>query len=243
MYGENMIRKAHLIGDQLALSQLAMSLTGSDINLTREGDEYLLSSDRFDGMNNDGEVFREAQKIVDALDAFSHLILNSVDSLRVCAVYQYDSRGGRGVTIFPEPAVVYCRVVDPTVTIGRAGGSVEVHHPADPVKELAMMALSCPEAADVCRLLSSGKLDWVNLYRIIEIIAKDVGKLDEIVDRGWATAASIRSFKHTACSPTAVGLQARHGAERTKPPSKPMSLGKARSLVRSIIEAWLREKS
>jgi hypothetical protein len=56
-----MIWKVHHVGDTYDLSQLTMSLTGPDINLACEGDEYLLTSDRFNELDDVGAVFKEAQ--------------------------------------------------------------------------------------------------------------------------------------------------------------------------------------
>jgi hypothetical protein len=239
----DMIWKVQLDGDTCDLSQLAKSLTGTDINLTSDGEEYLLTSDRFDGLENARAVRDEAQKIAVVLNGGCRLALNSTQPLKVCGVYRCHPGGGRDVFVFPEPAVFCLRAISPTVKITRAAGVVEVHHPADPVRQWAIIALSCVPVADVFRLLSSGRLDWVNLYRIIEIIADEMGSRDAIVEKGWASRDSMRLFKRTANSPGALGLQARHGVERTQPPSKPMLLSEAQSLVVSVIHAWLRDKT
>lgn len=89
---------------------------------------------------------------------------------------------------------------------------------------------------------SRGTLDWVNLYRIFEIVACDSGGLDAINANAWATKASMKLFKHTANSPGALGLDARHGTETTQPPKQPMTISEARALVNSIVHAWLRSK-
>ena len=67
-------------------------------------------------------------------------------------------------------------------------------------------------SANVLRIVSRGPLDWVNLYRILEIIAANVGGLGAVASNGWATEQSLKLFTPTANSPDAVGLSARHGA-------------------------------
>lgn len=93
------------------------------------------------------------------------------------------------------------------------------------------------------RIFADGALDWVKLYRILEIVGLDVGDLDSIAVNGWATKAALRLFKHTANSPAAVGLDARHGAETTAPPKQPMTISEASALISSIVHAWLRSKA
>jgi hypothetical protein len=50
-------------------------------------------------------------------------------------------------------------------------------------------------------------------------------------------------FRRTANSFEAVGLDARHGVEQNQPPSTPMDLSEARSLITTLVHAWLRSKS
>lgn len=83
----------------------------------------------------------------------------------------------------------------------------------------------------------------MNLYRILEIVATDVGGTASIVSAGWTTTASIKLFKHTVNSPEAVGLDARHGANVITPPAKPMSIAAACMLLIAIADAWLRSKT
>jgi len=73
-------------------------------------------------------------------------------------------------------------------------------------------------------------------------VRDDIGGLKEIVERGWATKASLELMERTANSPGAVGLEARHGVERTEPPRRPMLLADARNMIRSISIAWLDRK-
>jgi hypothetical protein len=46
-------------------------------------------------------------------------------------------------------------------------------------------------------------------------------------------------FRRTANSFEAVGLDARHGVEQNQPPSTPMDISEARSLITTLVHAWL----
>jgi hypothetical protein len=129
------------------------------------------------------------------------------------------------------------------VRLTHADGTVEEFHPADPVKQWAGLALKNDAVANVFRIFAVGTLNWINLYRILEIVGSDAGGLDAIVVQGWATKSSMSLFKHTSNSPGALGLDARHGAEATQPPKHPMDVSEARALVNSIVHAWLRSKA
>jgi hypothetical protein len=230
-----------LAGDATDLAALAQSLTGSDINVTHDGQDYVLISDQFAENDEAAAVRQKAEGLVAILSGACRLALDAIHSIRVGAVYRRPVDGKRELFVFPEPAVIRFRAFA-TVTLTHADGTSEEFHPADPVKQWAELALENDAIADVFRLLASGTLDWVNLYRIFEIVVSDVGGLDAIDANGWATKASVKVFKHTANSPGALGLDARHGAESTQPPKEPMNISEARALVNSLVHAWLRAK-
>jgi hypothetical protein len=80
-------------------------------------------------------------------------------------------------------------------------------------------------------LFGTQEHSWGSLYCLYEVIEEDVGSIDKIANEGWATKTSIKRFKHTANSPSAIGDAARHGKESTTPPARPMELGEARALI------------
>lgn len=83
--------------------------------------------------------------------------------------------------------------------------------------------------------LEKGK-DWVNLCRILELFeAHHIN----IVNRKWITETALGSLKHTANSPGAIGNEARHGSQSGDPPSNPMPLNRAQSLVDSVIRQYI----
>lgn len=95
--------------------------------------------------------------------------------------------------------------------------------------------------------------DWVNLYRIFEIIRHDI-PIARMEAAGWATKKEIRAFTLSANDPAITGDFARHGKllpgvekpGRQSPP-KPaqpntLSLAMARHLVGRLLRAWLNHK-
>jgi hypothetical protein len=232
-----------LAGDTSDLSALAQSLTGADINISHDSQDYVLTSDRFEPDDDAAAVKEKAEDMVMFLNAGCRLALEATQSIRVTGVYRWHDDGRRDIFLFPEPLVVRLRVFAPTLTVTHANGTIEESHPADPVKQWTSLALSNEAVANVFRILSSGALDWINLYRIFEIIGGDVGGVDGIASNGWAAKTSMKLFKRTANSPGALGLNARHGAERAQPAPKPMSISEARTLINLITHAWLRAKT
>ncbi|MGI6417648.1 MAG: hypothetical protein ACOX1P_18495 [Thermoguttaceae bacterium] len=231
-----------LAGDTSDLAALAQSLTENDINISHDGQDYVLMSDQFTEGDDANAVHQKAEGLAAVINGASRLALDAINSIRVGAVYRRREDGRRDIFVFPEPIVIRFRAFAPTMKLTHANGTVEESHPAEPVKQWARVALKNDAVGKVFRILAGGALDWMNLYRILEVVASDVGGLDAIDTNGWATKASMRLFKHTANSPGVLGLDARHGAEKTHPPKQPMAISEARALVNSIVHAWLRSK-
>lgn len=85
--------------------------------------------------------------------------------------------------------------------------------------------------------------NWINLYKVYEIVKKDAGKKNKI-DRikQWIDKDKIRQFTHTANSQSAIGDDARHGVDQNDPPKEPMSLPEAVALIRNLLKQWLQWK-
>lgn len=232
-----------LAGDSADLSALQQSLTGRDVCISHDGQNYVLTSDEFNDSDNAKQIHEKATRIVELLNGAKCLALDASESIRVGNAIRYRSNGTREVHMFAEPAVIRLRFSAVTFTVTRADGTVEESNPGDPVGSWMTLAMSDDSIANVFRILSLGTLDWVNLYRVLEIVENDVGGLDLIELNGWATKNSMKLFKHTANSPGAVGLEARHGSLPNQPPANPMTVSEAKSLINSIIRAWLRTKS
>jgi hypothetical protein len=81
-------------------------------------------------------------------------------------------------------------------------------------------------------------LDWVNLYRILELIESQ--KID-IVKRKWLSNEEYKLFKWTANSPEVLGIKSRHGKQTHKSPTKPMTIFQARYLIKNLIIKYIME--
>lgn len=138
--------------------------------------------------------------------------------------------------IFPEGIPSESCVGIPTI---RKEGDVPTQKEDHPFHRLLDLASSNERVWKVLRLIGSRRLDWVTLYRIYEVIKKDVR---DVSKKGWATRGSLRVFSTTANHPAVSGDDARHGESNKIPPSVPMEIEKARALIRRIVDRWLKEK-
>ncbi|MEG4235702.1 hypothetical protein QUA40_27100 [Microcoleus sp. Pol11C3] len=96
---------------------------------------------------------------------------------------------------------------------------------------------------NVFRQITDFEHNWINLYKVYEIVKKDAGRKNKI-DRieQWITKKKISHFTHTANSQSAIGDDARHGVDQNDPPKEPMSLSEADALIMTLLQKWLQWK-
>ncbi|MBD0310580.1 MAG: hypothetical protein ICV80_21520, partial [Microcoleus sp. T1-bin1] len=92
---------------------------------------------------------------------------------------------------------------------------------------------------NVFRQITEFEPNWINLYKVYEIVKKDAGK--KKIEQ-WIIKDKIRQFKHTANSQSAIGDDARHGVDHNDPPKEPMSLSEAKALIMTLLQKWLQWK-
>lgn len=232
--------EAQLLGDPTDLRILSESFVGPDLTVAKSGDEYVLRAKAFESMESAGCVRCDAQELVTSLSGASRLQFGATNPISVGAVYLVHDDGTRDTTVFPGPVVVQIRALPVTVVTTGAGGVSDAHRPADQVRHWLAVATADPNVAKALRLRDGENLTWVDLYRILEVIDPDGG--DRIAELGWATKNVLTLFRRTANSVTAAGDDARHGHQRTEPPTNPMTLSRARGLIDRILKSWLQSK-
>ena len=232
-------------GPEPELKQLAQSLRTERLSVSRRGEGFYVRSSCL-GEDPDVKSFRDAaDRIVDCLSGAARLLLGATESIRLVGFAEIDGGGkvGRQIAI-AVVGHIKIRGYSATVRMTDSNGNVVEYRPADAAIDWVQSAMSNEAVFNVLKIMSpKNEMDWVNLYRIYEIVVNDVKGLGEIVRREWATKKAINRFKRTANHPDAVGLHARHGFLKEAPPERPMLLSEARALVETIVHGWLRERS
>jgi hypothetical protein len=228
-----------LLGPESILEELAHAFQKNDNTLARTENGFVLRSSRFENLTNAADVRIEATQIVNALSGISRLLLQSETSLKLSSLIEIQPDGRRNIFVEIEPAVV--RVTGGLVStqISHEDGSIEERRPSDPAPAWLTKALGTPQAATALRLRDKRPLLWTDLYRLFEVIVDAAGGSNAIVRAGWASSTQLRRFRHSANSVSAAGDQARHGVEPTTPPTDPMTISEARSLVDILLARWL----
>ncbi len=100
------------------------------------------------------------------------------------------------------------------------------------ISKFIPLALGDKTVAKALRLCSRD-LNWVNLYRIYEVISEDVGGL---------TGKEIKIFKGSANNSKVTGDHSRHGKINVGTPEQTMRLADAQHLIKSKVREWICNK-
>jgi len=208
---------------------LAEGIRRPELTIAVDTYGFLLCSSFFDQLDSPAKVLAKAFELAESINGYVNLYLGG-GSILVGAVIDADGNQ----TVFPEPAEVRMDVFPPNVVVESPAGSTIVRRPTDPIRD-SITALSDPHVRKALRLRGAGDLDWVGLCRLLEVI--EDGATEE-QKRSWPKK-EIKRIKHNASSVAVAGDAARHGKERTDPPSVPMSLKDARLRVDTLLKDWL----
>ena len=231
--------KIQLVGDDFDLKELERSFSDVvGVSIKKEDDGYYLSSVEFDSCNKSEEVKNKALDILDVLNGAKTLSLGGNKVITYGGIIKEKHDGTREVFVELSDTINLRDSVSIVVTDSE-GKIIKDVHPADSVPGWLTVGLRNESAKRALRIYGKERHTWAGLYKIYEIIEDSVGGLDKILERDWATRSSIKRFKHTANSPSAIGDEARHGKESTTGPRNPMHLSEARSLVDTLLIRWL----
>jgi hypothetical protein len=212
-------------------------------SITREVDSFYLKSEGFNSCKDERDVREIATEILNKLNGLAKIHFGKFQPITIDSVTTIDEHGQRK-TIYSEEVVSTMRFkADVEATLIKPDGTVEKSQP-QPIKLFEhgfSIAKKDKNVAEALRIFGNLENNWVNLYKIYEIVLSDVG--GKIYQNGWATKTDIDRFTQTAQSVEAVGDDARHYNPKKCPlPENPISLPEAKALIRTILEKWILSK-
>ena len=231
--------KIQLVGDEFDLKELNKSFFNTDgFSITREKDGYYLTSAEFDSCKANEEVKVKAIDILDVLNGAKTLAIGGNVPIEYGSIVKENPDGTKEHFVELSDKITLRDSLS-IVIKDSEGKIIDEVHPADEVPKWLTYGLRDEKLKKALRIYGKERHSWVGLYKVYEIIEDAVGGLQKIIERGWATKSSIKRFKHTVNSPTAIGDEARHGKEMTSAPKKAMHISEARSLIETLLIRWL----
>jgi hypothetical protein len=225
-----------IAGDKFDLEDLPNWFNSSGLTVVQEADGYYMHSSHFDLAKDSNEVRDLAEKLAEKMLGAARLFRPDFQPVKLGAVVKENEAGGKDIHISVSDSI-----------IGRNKGRASItfngveQKPSTPKPALWLnVAQNYEKVAHALRIWGKGPHDWINLYKILEIIESDVG--GKIYQERWISKPEVTRFTQTANSAEALGDAARHAKKRIPPPPKPMTIQEAQHLIRELLKKWTESK-
>ncbi|MBL8118224.1 MAG: hypothetical protein JNJ78_11895 [Anaerolineae bacterium] len=220
------------------------------VKFEAESSEYYFTSSRLNTYTVDEikEVHDIASAMLHKMNAIARLRYGGFESVRLGNMAYVADDGLKSHYVSGNGAVARVRVRS-NLTVTLADGTVINTREKRQAQAKELLNL-LDRDEDVTKSLELyGKLNhsWRNLYLVLETVEKAVGGQGNLLKQTWLTDISgmkeaIELFKHTSNSYAAIGAEARHAKESIIPPETPMTIDEARTVIRTLLNEWVKTK-
>ena len=223
-----------LTGDQFDLEDLPCWFSDPALRVIEQEGRYYLTSSDFDAMEDSSAIWTHAHVLLEHMQGAAKLYRTNFQRIGL-GVMISGFQGCHHSLVHIAERIVFRDKASGVVTIN--GKEIPEIYPH---KDWATLAQHDEAVARALQLWGNGPMDWVNLYRMFEVVESDVG--GQMYQAGWVTKKEIGRFTGTANSMKAIGDDARHAKPNLQPPSKPVTLEEARELIAHLVREWLASK-
>jgi len=234
-----MTMKAWLEGDEIDVRALTQLFYEGDIRVLHDADEdaYYLTAPEIDNPPADTKFYDAAQTRLLQLNGLARLDDSYFRPVALSGKYTDGERTHQVVS--PRSIALALRPGRPTVVVTRPDGTV-VPDPPSPWPGRVKVAATHSAAARVLRIMArNDDLDWYDLYKIHEIIRRDIEK-KKLHKLGWTTKARDRAFTVSADRFEVSGDAARHAVDsRAEPPRQTMTIDEGRAYISNLVTQWM----
>jgi hypothetical protein len=235
-----------LQGHEFALQVLFDQFSSLLINVTKEDDNYCLRSSRFDDLTDAQEVRESALACIELMNGTAKLDSNDFKNVAIGKIYRI-TEGGRtrqeyvfGVAnIQLEP--LRLKAYGEVGTGGNSHFNTGFSRQSSVLETWTELAEKNPEVARALKFLIDPS--GYNLFKIFEIIKKDVGGEEQINKKFSITKAEISSFRGSVNRSDVWGDKARHAVDSGDPPKNTMSYEEAIAFIRDMLRKWMASKN
>jgi hypothetical protein len=231
--------KAWLEGQQFDLQDLAELLAEGHVRVVHDDaeDAYYLTAPEIDNPPAGSEFYDVAQRLLIHINGIGRVSKADFQPVQLTGKYGTPS-GGQHVVAAALLSEIRLHAHAAGVVTGTDGQPVPPE--PSPWPERLMLADTNEHVARALKLMNSAEpLQWAELYKVHEIIRRDVKpkKFDEI---GWTTKARDRAFGASADRYDVSGDAARHAVDKhAEPPKETMTISEGRSYISDLVAKWL----
>jgi len=229
-----------LKGHEFDLQDLVVLFNQPDLNIIEKQGNYYLKSSELNSILDANDVYKRAVgflKIMNGIAIINNLKYRMVE---VDAISEISKNGSYKNYIYPHEEINMRSKVSATATVIKSDGSIDSTQSQRDYKPWITLAMNNRDVLRAFEFLIDET--WYSLYKALEVIGDDLGKMDKIIKRGWATKKMLKRFTQTAQSEQVLGDEARHASKKFKPPNDPMSKLEAQSFINNVMNKWISSK-
>lgn len=182
--------KVELTGHEFDLEDLSATWSGS-IRVLKEDGRFLLEADEFENLGDAMEVRFAAEKLMTGVNGAMRLGDPSRKNAHIGHVHEITSEGGRTTHVILVGSIEARSRVSAAVTV--IGGDPAPAPAKPPAVAWAELGSRDTDVAEVMDIWANREHDWVNLYKVYEIIKKRGGVPESKAKRDWQVQAHGQS--------------------------------------------------
>jgi len=219
-----------LKGETLDLQLLQQMLIAAELNIRQNDGNYYLTGTLFDQLADAEEIQAFARDLIQKINGAGKVVIDGYISVDFDHIVRQSS-SGPVTSAFRDTAARFKLRKAPTA-----------YAQSPSMRSIVMLSLTDDAVEKVLRIQESRPLNFVELYKVVDVISNDLGGIHQLRQRNWVPKTEISRFTQTANHPGAAGDEARHGFSNAAQPKRRMSLPEAQALVRQIIHRWVDKK-
>ncbi|MFC5196604.1 hypothetical protein ACFPH8_14775 [Bizionia hallyeonensis] len=221
-----------LIGDSMDIQDLDYILNDDNWKINFIENKYLLSSSFLDSINSEYEILLKAKQFLDILNGAAKAIYNNHIYITANTVYTINEQNKLQGTAFMSGKSTGRSRFRATLTIESNEKVSENKY-----QKWIDKAKTDSNVREILHYFNNQ--DWWNLYKIYEIIRKDLKKsgMSNLVSKN-----EISRFTRTANDNKIIGEKARHATYDNESHNNPMDINSARKFILDYFEKWIELK-
>ncbi len=233
--------QVQITGHPYDLEDVYENQSSESWSVVKDNDHFFMEYVLFNDIEEADKVREIALKIITLINGSAKLRISGFRPIETGNVSYIDDRGNRHNFVLLQGSISARSRLKATAIVTKPNGSEveEEIEQSDQIRHTFALAESDPNVFDALRLYASNELNWVDLYKIYEIIKDDVGGLKALFNKRFVLKKDLRNFSHTAQHPGAIGDAARHARVAAEIPENPMSLSEANLLISTMMTKWI----
>jgi hypothetical protein len=233
--------KARLDGHAFDLQTVAQHFGHGDVQVGRDDKGYYLTCPELDAAGNEGgKMMDAAQTAVRYVNGAARALASQFEPVRVTGTFEDQAADGSGIVHqVIQVDTVHARGMVGTPTIIVNG--VVAQPPPSPAPDYVSLVQTNKDVRDALRIMGTpgDGLDWGDLYKVWEIVSKNVGGWRTVVANGWISEDDFKAFQSSAHHQDASGDAARHARHTGPVHTRVLTIYEGRALIRELVVVWL----